>query len=309
MAQSGPAGPGNLVNGSKRVIGAEGMEVGPLSYGLWRFTTSDVDAAQGLIETALDSGMNLIDTADVYGFDWGGTGFGAVEDLLGEVLAKAPHLRDRMVLSAKGGIRPPAPYDSGSKALRTACEDSLRRMGVDVIDLYQIHRPDMFTHPGELAATLRELVDEGKVREIGVSNHSPAQISALRSHMPMAIASNQFEFSADVTAPLRDGTFDQAMQHGIVPLVWSPLAGGRLVTGEAIRPELVKTLDRLAERESVDRSIIALAFVLSHPSLPVCIIGTQTPERIVGSLAALDVVLDRNDCYDIIEASEGRPLP
>lgn len=314
MAQRGHvnkanAGHKSLVDSSKRLIGVAGMEVGPLSYGLWRFTTSDVDSAQGLIETALDSGMNLIDTADVYGFDWGGTGFGAVEELLGKVLAQAPKLRDEMVLSAKGGIRPPAPYDSGSVALRSACEDSLRRMGVDVIDLYQIHRPDMFSHPAAVAATLGELVDEGKIREVGVSNHSPAQLAALRAHMPVAIVSNQFEFSAGVTAPLRDGTFDQAMQYGIVPLAWSPLAGGRLVTGEGIRPELITTLDRLAERENVDRSIIALAFVLAHPSLPVCIVGTQTQERIVGSLTALDVVLDRNDCYDIIEASEGRPLP
>jgi len=304
-----PTDPKSLVNGSKRLVGAEGIAVGPLSYGLWRFTTSDVDAAQGLIEIALDSGMNLIDTADVYGFDWGGTGFGAVEELLGKVLAQAPKLRERMVLSAKGGIRPPVPYDSGSEALRSACEGSLRRLGVEVIDLYQIHRPDMFSHPAAVAATLGELVDEGKIREVGVSNHSPVQLAALRSHMPMAIATNQFEFSAGVTSPLRDGTFDQAMQHGIVPLVWSPLAGGRLATGEGIRPELLATLDRLAERENVDRSIIALSFVLAHPSLPVSIVGTQSPERIVGSLAALEVVLDRNDCYDIIEASEGRPLP
>lgn len=299
----------SLVNGSKRVIGENKLEVGPFSYGLWRFTGPDVNAAQGLIETALEAGMNLIDTADVYGFDWGGTGFGTVEELLGKVLAQAPELRDAMVLATKGGIQPPIPYDSGREGLRGACESSLRRLGVDVIDLYQIHRPDLLTHPAEVAATLSALRDEGKVREVGVSNHTPAQVAALQSHLPFPIATNQPEFSAAVTAPMRDGTLDQAMERGIVPMAWSPLAGGRLATGLDVAPELIEALDRLATREGVDRSIIALAFVLSHPSLPICIVGTQTPARITGSLAALDVVLERTDVYDLIAASEGAPLP
>ncbi len=299
----------SLVDPSTRGIGESRLEVGPFSYGLWRFTTPDVGAAQTLIETALETGMNLIDTADVYGFDWGGTGFGAVEELLGKVLAQAPGLRDRMVLATKGGIRPPLPYDSSARGLRSACEDSLRRLGVDVIDLYLVHRPDMFTHPAELATTLTALRDEGKIREVGVSNHTPAQVSALQAHLRFPIAVNQPEFSAAVTAPMRDGTLDQAMQLGIAPMAWSPLAGGRLATGHDLSTALLDVLDRLADREGVDRSLIALAFVLAHPSRPICIVGTQTPERIRGSLAALNVVLDRTDVYDIVAASEGVPLP
>ena len=299
----------SLVNAQNRLVGESEFEVGPLSYGLWRFTTPDVDEAQRLIETALAAGMNLIDTADVYGFDWGGTGFGTVEELLGRVLAQAPELRDQMVLATKGGIRPPIPYDSSPDALRDACEDSLRRLGVDVIDIYQIHRPDMLTHPGDVAATLTGLREAGKIREVGVSNHTPAQVAALQAHLPFPIASNQPEFSAATIAPMRDGTFDQAMELGIVPMAWSPLAGGRLATGDDVRGELIETLDELAAREAVDRSIIALAFVLAHPSAPICIVGTQTPERVTGSLAALQVNLDRKDVYDIVEASEGVPLP
>lgn len=299
----------SLVNAQNRIIGESRLEVGPFSYGLWRFTTPDVDEAQQLIETAVAAGMNLVDCADVYGFDWGGTGFGAVEELLGRVLAQAPALRDQMVLATKGGIRPPVPYDSSPDALRGACEDSLRRMGVDVIDLYLIHRPDMLTHPADVAATLAALREEGKIREAGVSNYTPAQVAALQAHLPFPIATTQPEYSAATVAPLRDGTFDQAMELGIVPMAWSPLAGGRLATGLDVRPELIETLDELAAREGVDRSIIALAFVLAHPASPICVVGTQTPERITGSLAALSVGLDRNDLYDVIEASEGVPLP
>jgi predicted oxidoreductase len=297
-----------LVDASPRPIGSL-PPVGPLAFGLWRFTEPDVGTSQRLLEAALDAGMNLIDNADVYGFDWGGTGFGRVEEILGSVLAVAPHLRERMVLATKGGITPPVPYDSSPAYLRAACEASLRRMGVEVIDLYQIHRPDMLTHPAAVAETLAALRSEGKIREVGVSNHTPAQVAALAAHLPFPIASNQPEFSAVHLAPLRDGTLDDCMRTGMTMLAWSPLGGGRLATGDGVSPELLAVIDRLAEREQVDRATIAVAFVLAHPSRPVAILGTQNPDRLAGSVAALDVMLDRQDVYAIIQASEGIPLP
>lgn len=284
-------------------------EIGPLAFGLWRYTNDDVAAAQRILEAALDAGMNLVDNADVYGFDWGGTGFGRVEEILGSVLAAAPHLRDRMVLATKGGIMPPIPYDSSPGYLRSACEASLRRMGVDVIDLYQIHRPDMLSHPADVAATLAALRDEGKIREVGVSNHTPAQVEALAAHLPFPIATNQPEYSAVHLDPLRDGTFDACMRTGTVAMAWSPLGGGRLATGDGVRPELLTVIDALAARESVERAAIALAFVLAHPAAPVALIGSQNPERIVASTAALSVELSREDVYSIIQASEGNSLP
>ena len=298
----------NLVRRQPRPLGSL-PPVGPLSFGLWRYTDPDVATAQALLETALDAGLNLIDNADVYGFDWGGTGFGRVEEILGSVLAAAPGLRDRMVLATKGGIIPPVPYDSSPTYLRSACEASLRRMGVDVIDLYQIHRPDLFAHPADVAAVLTALRDEGKIREVGVSNHTPAQVAALAAHLPFPIVSNQPEYSALHLDPMRDGTFDACMRSATTPLAWSPLGGGRLATGDGVRPELLEVLDGLAAREGVDRATIAIAFVLAHPASPVAIIGSQNPERIVGVTAALDVELTRADVYAIIQASEGVPLP
>ena len=288
-----------LVDPTPRRLGSLG-EVGPLALGQWRATGDDVGAARALVESALDHGLNLIDTADVYGLDWGGTGFGACELLLGRVLASAPELRSRMVLATKGGIAPPIPYDSGADALTAACDASRKRLQTDVIDLYQIHRPDLLTHPAEVAATLAGLRDAGAVREVGVSNHTPAQVAALQAHLPFPLVTNQPEYSAVELGPLRDG---------VVPLVWSPLAGGRLATGEGVRPELVAVLDALAAREGVDRATIALTFALAHPSRPVAIIGTQRPERIEASLAALKVTLTRADVYTVIQASEGVPLP
>jgi len=298
----------SLVRSAPRQLGSLGA-VGPISYGQWRYTTDDLATAQQLIDTALDAGMNLIDTADVYGLDWGGTGFGEVEALLGRVFAGAPGLRDRMVLATKGGIRPPVPYDSSDEWLRTACDDSLRRLHTDTIDLYQIHRPDMYAHPAEVAATLTDLRERGKIREVGVSNHTVSQTAALQAHLPFPLVSTQPEFSALTLDPLHDGTLDHCMRDGIVPLAWSPLAGGRLATGTDIPPELAAQLDGLAEREGVDRSHIAIAFVLAHPSAPVAIIGTQDPSRITASNDALGVTLDRSDVYAIVQASEGAPLP
>lgn len=296
------------MNASSRSLGSL-PAVGPLSFGLWRYTNTDVSAAQRVLEAALDAGMNLVDNADVYGFDWGGTGFGQVEEILGTVLTAAPALRDRMVLASKGGIMPPLPYDSSSAYLRSACEASLTRLCVDVIDLYQIHRPDMYAHPADVAAILTELRDAGKIREVGISNHTPAQVAALQAHLDFPIAANQPEFSATRLDPMRDGTLDQCMQLGLTPLAWSPLAGGSLATGDGLAPELLTVLNQLAEREGVERSHIALAFVLAHPSKPIAIVGSQNVERIADSVKALDVQLDRSDVYTIVQASEGVPLP
>jgi predicted oxidoreductase len=298
----------SLVDASPRSLGSL-PTVGPLSFGLWRYTNTDVAAAQGVLEAALDAGMNLIDNADVYGFDWGGTGFGQVEEILGTVLGAAPELRDRMVLASKGGIMPPLPYDSSPAYLRSACEASLTRMGVDVIDLYQIHRPDMYAHPADVAAILSELRDAGKIREVGISNHTAAQVAALQAHLNFPIVANQPEFSASHLDPMRDGTLDQCMQLGITPVAWSPLAGGSLATGDGVKPELLAVLDQLAERESVERGHIAIAFVLAHPSKPIAIVGSQNLDRIAASTKALDVQLDRSDVYAIVQASEGVPLP
>lgn len=297
----------SLVDGSSRNLGP--FPVGPLAFGCWRLTTDSTGEARALVEAAVDAGMNLIDNADVYGLDWGGSGFGENEVVLGKVLAAAPGLRDRIVLATKGGIRPPTPYDSSPAHLRRACEDSLRRLRVEVIDLYQIHRPDFYTHPATVAETLAALRDEGKIREVGVSNHLPSQTEALQAHLPFPLVSDQPEFSLTALAPLRDGVLDRAMATGMVPLAWSPLAGGSLATGEGVPAELLAVMDDLAAREGVSRATLAVAFVLAHPSRPVAILGTQRIERLAESVAATEVHLDRDDVYRLIQASEGQPLP
>lgn len=296
----------NLIDPSSRALTAD-MHIGALGFGCWRLVAMDAGAAQARLETALDSGMNLIDTADVYGLDWGGAGFGDAEALLGQVLKASPALRERMVLASKGGIIPGVPYDSAY--LAEACEASLKRLNTERIDLYQIHRPDMLTHPEEVAGVLEKLRASGKIGEVGVSNFNRNQVEALQAYLPFPIASQQPEYSALALDPLFNGTFDQCMQHNTTVLVWSPLAGGRLAQAEDLPPALAACLTALAEREGVSLATLALAFTLAHPARPVPLVGSTQPERIQEAASALAVSLNREDVYAIIQASMGENLP
>lgn len=286
-----------------------GRSVGPLGFGCWRLTTSSTEEAARLVEGAVDLGCTLIDTADVYGLDWGGTGWGTCEERLGAVLAARSGLRDRMFLVTKGGIVPGVPYDSSGDYLTAACEASLRRLGVDHVDLYMIHRPDFLSHPADVAETLQSLRNRGLIGAIGVSNHTAAQVEALQRYLDEPVAAIQPEFSVAALGAMRDGVLDQAMHHQTAVLSWSPLAGGRVLTGEGLRPELIESLDRIAAAHDVDRTSIALAFVLAHPAQPIALLGTQRLDRIDAARQALEVSLSRAEWFSIIEASEGVPLP
>lgn len=297
----------SLINPSPRTIGQ--LEVGPIGFGCWRFTNENLAESRTVLETALDLGMNLIDTADVYGFDWGGQGWGENENILGKLLAESPALRGRMVLATKGGIRPPLPYNSGGEYLTDAVHSSLKRLSVEFVDLYMIHRPDMYTHPEELAGTLTALREAGKVKEFGVSNYAPSQTDALQKYLDFPLVADQMEYSLTHLAPMRDGVLDRCMRENVTPLPWSPLAGGSLATGEGLNSELLAKLDELAERENVGRATLALAWVLAHPSKPVPLLGTQNPNRLESQALATKVNLDREDVYALFQASDGQPLP
>ncbi len=312
-----------------RELGSSGIDVGAIAFGCWRFAGTDVKTARERIETALEAGMTLIDTADVYGLD-NECPWGSAEELLGEVMADAPGLREQIVLATKGGIHlgPDhrgraglgVPYESSAEWLMHACDESLRRLQTDVIDLYQIHRPDLLAHPADVAAALTALVHSGKVKHIGVSNYSATQLQALIAHLEVPLVTVQPEFSIAHLDPIDDGVFDVAMTHALTPLAWSPLAGGRLVSGVAVNgvapgsPEgsrfeqIHAVVDELANTHHTTRSGIALAFVLMHPAGVIPIIGTGKLERIRDAATAVNIKLSKAECYRLIAAA-GRVLP
>jgi predicted oxidoreductase len=289
---------------ASRPLGKSGLSVSPIAWGMWRFHGDDVAAAQGLMEAALAAGITLFDTADIYGIDT--DGFGAAEVLLGRVLASAPGLRERMVLATKGGIVPGTPYDSSPDYLARALDASLERLGVEQVDLWQIHRPDLLAHPQETARVLEEMVTSGKVRAIGVSNFTPAQVSALTAFLTVPLASTQPEFSPLHLDPLWNGTLDQAMALDLAVLAWSPLGGGRLGSGG----DAVGTLlSAQGERFGVSAAAATYSWLMTHPARPIPIVGSQRPTRIAEAADAFRVSWTRSEWYAVLQAAMGEKLP
>lgn len=300
------------ISAAPRQLGRTAIKVSPLGFGLWRFVGEDAVSARGKIETALAAGITFFDTAAVYGLDWGGRAFGESEVLLGRVLKDAPHLRDAMVLASKCGITPGIPYDSSKDAIIESCHASLKRLNAECIDLFQLHRPDVLTHPAEAAEALAALHAAGKIRAAGVSNYTPAQTRALMAHLSLPLASTQPEVSALNIDAIDDGTLDLAMEAGLTPLAWSPLAGGRLMSakGQDERTQAVmEALDQLAAELGTGRDTAAHAFVLAHPARPVALIGSQTPARFAAAQKALGLRITRAAWYRVFASARGRPLP
>jgi predicted oxidoreductase len=296
---------------ASRQLGASGIAISPIAWGMWRLAEdrrSAADAAR-LVHAALDAGITLLDTADIYGFDGAG-GFGDAEALLGEVLAAEPALRGRMVLASKGGILPPLPYDQSPAYLTQALEASLRRLRTDCIDLYQIHRPDILAHPQEVARVLDDALTAGKIRAIGVSNFTVHQIAALNHFLGHKLVVTQPEISPLRIACFENGELDQAMMLGLTPLAWSPLGGGRLANPESARDQAVAAqLDRVAAGQGVSRSVAAYSWLMAHPAGIVPIIGSQQPDRIVEGAQAVQVRWTRQDWYAVLVAARGERLP
>lgn len=276
---------------------------------MWRFAGDDVAAAEARVQAALDAGVTLFDTADIYGPD-NGEPFGAAETLLGRVFAANPTLAARMVIATKGGISMGVPYDSSAGYLTSAIDASLRRMGIDHVALWQIHRPDLLTHPAEIGEALSAAHKAGKIGAVGVSNFTPWQVEALAAHLALPVVSCQPEFSPLAISPLTDGVLDQAIARRMTVLAWSPLGGGRLAAPTDDRARRVaEALDGKAEEAGVSRAAAAYSWIMAHPSRPIPIVGSQTPARIADIPAAFKPRWTRAEWYAVLVASMGEPLP
>jgi predicted oxidoreductase len=294
-----------------RRLGRSDIEVSSLAWGMWRLAENGRTAADAakLVHAALDAGITFLDTADIYGFDGAG-GFGDAELLLGEVLVAEPGLRNRIVLATKGGIMPPLPYDQSAAYLTKAIDDSLRRLRVDRLDLWQIHRPDILAHPQEVARVLDDAVASGKIRTLGVSNFTQAQITALQHFLGNKLVSTQPEISPLRITCFENGELDQAMMLGLTPLAWSPLGGGRLAAPETPRDKAVAAaLDVVAKAQGVSRTVAAYSWLMAHPAGIIPIVGSQNAERIAEGAQALTVRWTRTDWYAVLVAARGERLP
>ena len=288
------------------------MQLSPIVAGLWRLPEWLLDTA-GLVrwvEQALALGITSFDHADIYG------GY-TVEAMFGDALAAAPGLRERMQIVTKCGIRIVAAarpghginhYDSSRAHVLASVENSLRALRTDRIDLLLIHRPDLLMDPDELAESLRLLLAAGKVLHFGVSNHTPGQVAMLRKRHP--VATNQIEFSPLQMRALADGTLEQCVDLGMRPMVWSPLAGGRLFSGDDGQAHRVRdVLQDLARQHGSTVAAVAYAWILRHPSRPHPITGSGRIEALREAVDALTLRLSAEDWYRVWVASIGHGVP
>jgi predicted oxidoreductase len=267
-------------------------------------------------EAALAEGITLYDHADIYG---GGT----CETVFKTCLAAVPGSRERIVIATKGGIRS-GHYSLSGSYLRECVDRSLSRMGIDRIDLYQLHRPDPLTHPAETAAVLNELLKEGKILHVGVSNYYPEQVRALQRYLDAPIISSQFSFSLANLPPLYegldsgdgrrgDGTLDQCMAMSMTPLAYSPLGGGRLTrpapAGNDRAEKLQTALKEAAQQHNATPGQIALAWLLAHPAGVVPLVGSANPAHIQEAAGAVKIDLSREEWYQLWTAAWGRSVP
>jgi len=288
------------------------VNLSPIVAGMWRLREWKLEAPAlaRWVEQAVDLGITSFDHADIYG------GYG-VEAAFGEALASAPGLRDRLQIVTKCGIKAVSParpahtikcYDSSHAHVRVSVENSLRALRTDRIDLLLIHRPDWLMDPDELAETFRELQRAGKVLNFGVSNHAPSQFALLHRRFPLV--TNQIECSPLQLAALTDGTLDQATDLGLPPMVWSPLAGGKLLRGDDERALRVRAvLEDLGRARGVSAATMAYAWLRRHPSQPLPITGSGRVEALREAVAALQVRLTSEEWYRVWAASMGRDVP
>lgn len=293
-------------------FGKTGLEVSRLAFGTWAFGgdwgSFDEDAAVAMIRHARDLGFNFFDTAHEYGF-------GAAERILGQALRPdLARARDELVIATKGGVRPTDDglvRDASPEWLRRDVDTSLGALGIDHIDLYQVHWPDSAVPAAETAGALADLISEGKIRHAGVSNYETAQVKEFSATLPVEAVQPPYHlFRRDI----EDELLPYCRARDIGVLVYGPLAHG-LLTGTVhpdttFAPEdwrgtshifngdgflrnlkVVARLERLAADLGVTISQLAIAWTLAQPGVHVAIVGAQHLGYLQDSAGAAHVTL------------------
>ncbi len=290
---------------------AGGPSLSRIVAGMWRMSEWAMSAERRVefIERCLELGVTSFDHADIYG------GY-AVESLFGDALRLRPSLRDRIELISKCGIKLVSPrraqhsiqhYDTSAAHIVASVEESLRQLGTDHLDLLLIHRPDPLMDFDEVAETFGGLRQAGKVRHFGVSNFSRHQFEALNRRI--ALATNQVEFSPLHTAPMFDETFDGLQDVGVAPMIWSPLAGGRLFNGgEEHADNLRLVIKGIADEIGQPFASVVFAWIMQLPCKPVPLTGTGRIEAIAVAVAGTRFTLSRSDWFTILRAARGHEV-
>lgn len=274
------------------------LEVGAIGLGLMTFDQTGAQPRDQLartVTTALDAGVTLFDTADAYGpgDDLGARAQGENERLIASLLDELG-VRDRVVLATKGGhVRTDGgdwAVDSSRSHLEQAVDESLRRLGVEQLTLWQHHRPDPQVPYDDVLETLTAIVDSGKVRMVGISNADEDQIRAAHKALGDRLVSVQNEFSPRFRSSRRE--IDVCEELGLAFLPWSPLGG---LSNAKQLAERHPAFAEVAESRGVSPQQVALAWELAQSPVVIPIPGAKRPESIQDSAAAADLTLTQEE--------------
>ncbi len=298
---------------------ASKREVSQVALGCMRIADFDDSQADRYLNTAYELGYNYFDHADIYGR-------GQCEEVFGRALKRSSHLRDKIVIQTKCGIGK-GMYDFSTEHILSAVEGSLKRLGVESIDVLLLHRPDLLMEPDQVAAAFDSLQASGKVKEFGVSNHSPLQIELLKQSVRQDIIIDQMQLSiakaqlissgANVNVDNLDGINrdgylrDYCRLKGITVQPWSPLQHG-FIEGTFLTNEkfsgLNTALAEISEAYGITPTGLAIAWLLRLPEKMQPIVGSTNLERLKQIAAASDITLSAKDWYRIYLAA-GYKLP
>lgn len=298
-------------------LGATDLEVSAIAFGGMSLSQEVAEPGARAVARAFELGINLYDTADVYGR-------GEAETVLGEALRGANIPRDQVIVASKCGIVFPGmepaythkAYDLSKDYLKRSCEASLQRLGLDYLDLYQPHRIDHLAHPEETGLAFEELKAEGKIRHAGVSNHTADEIRALSAYERLETL--QTQFSLLHIEPLETGLTAVCLEKKMSILCWSPLHRGALAGAKAFDRDdwqqqrgagVAAQIAPFAEAYGVTPSQLALAWLMRLPGGVIPLVGTANADHIAEAAAATQIELARDDWYELLVIARGRPMP
>lgn len=279
---------------------------GVMSWGVWGADFS-VKKTEKYINQCLELGISTFDHADIYGHY-------TTEKLFGDATKGSSSLREKMQLISKCGIKLTTPnrpdhaiksYDTSKAHIIESVEKSLENLQTDYLDALLIHRPSPLMYPEEIAEAFEQLHEQGKVLHFGVSNFTASQLDLFSASIPLI--TNQIEVSLLERAPFTDGTLDKCLEKGIVPMAWSPMAGGRLFSNEPNEQDLRirKVAAPLQEKYNIGLDQLLTAWLMKHPTDIIPVLGSTKIERLKAATEALDIHLTREEWFSLLEAAEG----